>query len=385
MNTVTLTSLREEFLLDPSIIYLNHGSFGATPRPGFESYQRWQRELENQPCLYFRKVHELLEHSRTILANFLGTTCTNLAYVTNATTGINIVAHSMKLKPGDEVLSTDHEYGALDRTWQFLSKKQGFKYVNQPIPLPVASSEDVIGELWKGVTNRTRIIFLSHVTSPTALIFPIQEICKKAREQGIMTVIDGAHAPGQVPLNLDEIGADFYSGNLHKWLCAPKGTGFLFARQEVQHLIEPLVVSWGWMDPYSGSTPLIDFVEQQGTRDLSSFLAVPDAIQFFNDHNWDLVRENCYHLLHDTILEISDRFGLMPSSTLTRDWISQMGCAPIPEHVDCAELHCRLYDEYSIEIPVSNWKSHKALRISIQGYNSIADTQALIDALKVLI
>jgi len=203
MNTVTLTSLREEFLLDPSIIYLNHGSFGATPRPVFESYQRWQRELENQPCLYFRKVHELLEHSRTILANFLGTTCTNLAYVTNATTGINIVAHSMKLKPGDEVLSTDHEYGALDRTWQFLSKKQGFKYVNQPIPLPVASSEDVIGELWKGVTNRTRIIFLSHVTSPTALIFPIQEICKKAREQGIMTVIDGAHAPGQVPLNLD--------------------------------------------------------------------------------------------------------------------------------------------------------------------------------------
>jgi isopenicillin-N epimerase len=155
MNTVTLTSLREEFLLDPSIIYLNHGSFGATPRPVFESYQRWQRELENQPCLYFRKVHELLEHSRTILANFLGTTCTNLAYVTNATTGINIVAHSMKLKPGDEVLSTDHEYGALDRTWQFLSKKQGFKYVNQPIPLPVASSEDVIGELRKGVTNRT--------------------------------------------------------------------------------------------------------------------------------------------------------------------------------------------------------------------------------------
>lgn len=385
MNRLTLTTLREEFLLDPNIIYLNHGSFGATPRLVFDSYQRWQRELENQPCIYFRRAHELLEQSRTQLANFLGTTHSNLAYVTNATTGINVVAHSLKLKPGDEVLSTNHEYGSLDRTWQYLSQKQGFVYINKAIPLPVYTKEDFVNTFWDGVTNRTRVIYLSHITSPTALVFPVQEICKKAREQGIITVIDGAHAPGQIPISLDDLGADFYSGNLHKWLCAPKGAGFLFVRPEMQSLIEPLVVSWGWRQNYSDSTPLVDFVEQQGTRDLAAFLAVPDAIQFYNDHEWETVRDNCHTLLVETAYRISNLFDLPLVSNLYADWVSQMGCAPIPAQIDCAELHRKLLDEHSIEIPVVNWNGHKMFRISIQGYNTAADIQSLIEAIKVLI
>lgn len=385
MNTDTYTTLHDEFLLDPNVIYLNHGSFGATPRPVFESYQRWQRELENQPCKFFGRAHELLEHSREILADYIGTQKDNLAYVTNATTGINIAAHSIKLHPGDEVLSTNHEYGALDRTWQYLARKIGFRYINQPIPLPITSAQDLIDTLWSGVTSRTRVIYISHITSPTAFILPVARICQKAREQGIITVVDGAHAPGQVAINLDQLGADFYSGNLHKWLCAPKGTAFLYTRPELQKMIEPLIVSWGWNLDYTGSNPLVDFVEMQGTRDYSPFLAVPDAIQFYKDHHWDDVRQACHTLLKDTIAAISTHFGLPPLTELTTEWFSQMGCAPLPEDVDAAMLRKGLQDLYSIEIPVINWNSHKMVRISIQAYNSISDTQTLIHALKTLI
>ena len=233
-----MQSLRSEFLLDPDIIFLNHGSFGATPRPVFESYQRWQRVLEREPVDFLgRKATELLRESRTVLADYLGAQVDNLVYVTNATTGINIVAHSLDLNPGDEVLSTDHEYGAMDRTWRFLSRKRGFKYVNYTISIPVTSQDEFVQQFWAQVTPATRVIYLSHITSPTAMILPIEAITQRAREAGILTVIDGAHAPGQIPLSLDAIGADFYVGNLHKWLCAPKGSAFLYARPEVQALI----------------------------------------------------------------------------------------------------------------------------------------------------
>ncbi len=271
-------SLRDEFLLDPDVIYLNHGSFGATPRPVFDSYQRWQRELERQPTEFLgRRAGILLEQSRTVLAEYLGTSSANLAYVTNATTGLNAAARSLALGPGDEVLASDHEYGALDRTWRFLAQKQGFQYINQPIPLPVTTPEAFVEALWQGVTPRTRVIFISHITSPTALIFPVEAVCQRARAQGILTVIDGAHVPGHLPLNLDALGADYYSGNLHKWLCAPKGAGFLYARSERMHTIEPLVVSWGYKSEQPGPSPLVDYIEWQGTRDISAFFTVPDA------------------------------------------------------------------------------------------------------------
>src|SRR5574340_575478 len=239
------SSMKELFLLDPDIIFLNHGSFGACPRPVFESYQRWQLELERQPIEFLgRRANDLLADSRSVLAQYLGTLRDNLVYVANDTTGVNIVARGLELGPGDEVLASDHEYGALDRTWRFLSQKFGFRYLNQPVSMPLRSADEFIEDFWRGVTNRTRVIFPSHITSPTAVIFPVKEICARARQSGILTVIDGAHAPGQIDLALDDLGADFYTGNLHKWLCAPKGAGFLYARPEVQHLALPLVISW---------------------------------------------------------------------------------------------------------------------------------------------
>ncbi len=386
MNPITTQSLRNDFLLEPQVIYLNHGSFGATPAPVFERYQYWQRELERQPTEFIgRRANQLLEQSRQVLADYLGTHSNQLAYVTNATAGLNIVARSLPLKAGDEVLSTNHEYGALDRTWQYLAKLNGFKYINQPIPVPVSTQEAFLEDLWAGVTPRTRVIFLSQITSPTALIFPVQEVCRRAREQGILTVIDGAHVPGQIPLNLDELGADFYSGNLHKWLCAPKGAAFLYTRPEVMNLIEPLIVSWGYQSDNTGSNRLVDFVEMQGTRDLSAFLSVPDAIAFQKSHDWNTVRESCHQLAAQTVREIASLSGQPPLSPLTQEWFGQMASAPLPEQVNPLDIHNQLYETFHIEIPVLEWNGHKLVRCSFQAYNTPEDAQALILGLKQLL
>lgn len=383
MQTYPTTSLKEEFLLDPEIIYLNHGSFGATPRPVFESYQRWQRELEFQPTEFLnRRATSLLQHSREVLAEYLNTGSHNLTYVTNATTGLNVIARGLALGPGDEVLATDHEYGALDRTFRFLARKQGFKYINQPIRMPVTTVEAFMEDLWRGVTPNTRVIFISHITSPTALIFPVADVCRRARAQGILTIIDGAHVPGHIPLDLDELGADYYSGNLHKWLCAPKGAAFLYARPERLVEIEPLVISWGYESDTPGPSPLVDYVEWQGTRDISAFLTVPDAIAYQRERNWDAVRTRCHALTEDTVRRICAVTGQSALSPISAEWFGQMASAPLPPTVDAAELKVKLYDGYRIEIPILAWNGFKVARVSFQGYNDQADADALVEAIK---
>jgi isopenicillin-N epimerase len=232
--------LKSLFLLDESVTYLNHGSFGACPRPVFAAYQQWQLHLERQPVLFlYRRVDELLRESRARLGAYLGADADDLVYFLNPTTAVNMVARSLAsphtgfLQPGDEVLTTDHEYGAIDRTWRFICERTGACYVRQPIPLPATTQEALADRFWSGVNERTRVVFISHITSPTALIFPVAEICWRARRAGLLTIVDGAHAPGQIELDLSEVGADLYTGACHKWLCAPKGTAFLYARREV--------------------------------------------------------------------------------------------------------------------------------------------------------
>jgi isopenicillin-N epimerase len=211
-----MSTLKQQFMLDPLVTFLNHGSFGATPKPVFKEYQRWQRELENQPVEFLgRRITELMANSRSALGDYLGTHADNLVYTQNVTISLNIVARSLRLGPDDEVLTTDHEYGAMDRTWRFLSKEHGFRYINRHIEVPLTAEENFVEDFWGGVTKNTRVIFLSHISSPTAIIFPIKEIIRRARAAGIITVIDGAHVPGQLPLQLDLLGADFYGGNLH--------------------------------------------------------------------------------------------------------------------------------------------------------------------------
>jgi len=379
-------NLRRSFLLDPSVIFLNHGSFGATPRPVFRAYQRWQRELERQPVEFLgRRFRNLMTAARTALGEYLGTATDNLVYTTNVTVSLNIVARSLDLKPGDEVLSTDHEYGALDRTWRFLAKERGFRYINQPIPVPFTTTEACVEALWQGVTPRTRVIFISHITSPTALLFPVEAVVRRARAQGILTVIDGAHAPGQIPLRLDELGADFYGGNLHKWLCAPKGAGFLYARPEVQHLLKPLVVSWGYEAEVPGPSKFVDHQEWTGTRDIAAFLSVPAAIGFQRDHDWEKVRRACSELAREAQERICALAPLRPPISEFGNEGNQRGlqmiAAPLPDTVDIAALKTRLYEEYRIEVPLIQWNGRKLVRVSIQGYNTRRDVDALVNAL----
>ena len=380
-----MLNLKKQFLLDPSIVFLNHGSFGATPKPVFREYQRWQRELERQPVEFLdRRFVERMAEARATLAEYLGTTRDNLVYVTNATVGVNIVARSLDLSPGDEVLTTDHEYGACDRTWSFLAEKRGFTYRKQAIPIPVESTRAFVEQLWQGVTPRTKVIYLSHITSPTAIIFPVADVCHRARRQGILTVIDGAHAPGQVSLSLDEIGADFYTGNLHKWLAAPKGAGFLFARPEVQCLLEPLVVSWGYRSDKPGPSQFVDHHQWWGTRDIAAFLTVPAAIRFQAEHDWDKVRATCHSLAVDAETRIRSGTGL-PSLYQDDSWFGQMFTAQLPIDADIIALKKNLYDNYHIEVPLVAWNGYKLIRVSVQGYNTWRDVARLLTALQSLL
>ena len=379
-------NLKQYFLLDPPVTFLNHGSFGATPKPVFHEYQRWQRELENQPVEFLgRRFTGLMAEARAVLGNYLGTHADNLVYAQNVTIALNIVAHSLELGAGDEVLSTDHEYGALDRTWRFLAKERGFTYINQPVSL--VSKKDFVESFWSGVTPKTRVVFLSHITSPTALIFPVEEIIERAHAAGIITIIDGAHVPGQIPLNLDSLGADFYGGNLHKWLCAPKGAGFLYARPEMQHLLKPLVVSWGYESETPGSSTFVDHHQWWGTRDIAAFLTVPAAIEFQKQHNWDEVRMACHELLMDAQTRLSHLTGLAPlrASHPADNWSAQFTSVPLPADSDLAALKARLYDEYRVEVPLVAWKDKKLLRVSIQGYNTKKDVNRLLLALSKLL
>lgn len=383
-----MDNLKNYFSLDPEIHFLNHGSFGACPIPVFEAYQEWQRQLERQPVLFLgRQFDALLSESRTRLGEYLNAAAANLVYIPNATHGVNIIARSLRFQPGDEILTTNHEYGACDYTWEFICQKNGAVYIHQPIPLPARSSEEILELFWQGVTSRTKVIFLSHITSPTALCLPVEEICTRARQSGILTLIDGAHAPGQIPLSLDSLGADFYTGNCHKWMLCPKGAGFLYARPEVQSLIEPLIVSWGFH-----STPqttlgsrFIDYLQWTGTKDPSAYLAVPAAIHFQQDHHWDEVRRACHTLLQSTIQRICTLFSLQSAYPLESDLYHQMGIAPLPAHADLAALSSRLYDEFNVEVPLIDWNGQKFVRISVQAYNSQADLDALYQGLDTVV
>ena len=382
-----MSFLKEYFLLDPDIVFLNHGSFGATPKPVFETYQNWQLRLERQPVLFLgRELDALLRESRIALGEYINADADDLVYVPNATHGVNIVAHSLQLNPGDEILTSNHEYGACDHTWDFICSKTGAKYVHQSIPLPVNSEEEIVEQFWQAVTPRTKAIYVSHITSSTALRLPVEKICQRARDTGILSIIDAAHSPGQIPVDLQLLGADILFGNCHKWMLAPKGAAFLYVRRDIQSLINPLIVSWGTNptpDIATGSR-FIDILQWTGTKDPAAALTVPTAIQFMKDHDWDNVRCQCHMLLRQAIERICDLTNFPPLYPLDSNFYSQMGIAPLPKS-DLTILKSRLYDEYKIEVPLTQWQDRHFIRISIQGYNTQGDIDTLVEALKVLL
>ena len=381
---ISSNELKEQFLLDPEVVFLNHGSFGACPRPVFEKYQEWQRRLEWQPVQFLGvELDQLLLQSRQVLADYLHSQANNLVYIPNATHGVNIIARSILLKPGDEILTTDQEYGACNYAWDFVSQKTGATYKQQAIQLPVSSEEEIVGQFWQGVTPKTKVIFISHIASPTSLTFPIQMICQRARQAGILSVVDGAHAPGQSDLDLTALQADFYTGNCHKWMLSPKGAGFLYALPDVQHMIEPLIVSWGYPSRSTTprETPFIDLLQWTGTKDPAAALSVPAAIEFMRLNHWGDVRRECHDLLRSALELTGEWSGFEPLYPLDSTLYHQMGTLPIPQVRDILELKARLYDGYKIEIPCMEWNGRHYVRLSVQGYNSEDDIAKLVRSL----
>lgn len=380
-------SLREHFLLDPGLTFLNHGSFGACPREVLEAQWRRQLEMERNPVDFLgRRSAELLFDARSVLAAELGARAEDLVFLPNATTGVNMVAQSLALLPGDEVLATDLEYGACEAAWERMCAKHGAHYRRVTIPLPFNTGQ-FVERMMAAVTPRTRLIFASHITSTTALILPVADLCAAARARGILTLIDGAHAPGQIALSLEAIGADFYVGNCHKWLCAPKGSGFLHAAPSRQDCLDASVISWGYaghagghtgFEAYLGRTPFEQRLQWQGTRDLSAWLAVPEAIAFLHRHRWAEVRTRCHQLAARALAAISERYGL-PAIARDDHW-AQMVAIPVPV-TEPERLRAALFHQHRIEVPVTSHAGQVFVRLSVQGYNTEEDVSRLVGAL----
>jgi isopenicillin-N epimerase len=350
MPAPSAAELRHEFLLDPGVAFLNHGSFGACPRPVFERYQAWQRELEHEPVDFLaRRLPELLDDARGALAGYLGCHAESLAFVPNATTGVNLAARSLDLRAGDEVLATGLEYGACDLAWEWVCRRAGAHYVRVPIPLPLRDSTELIDALFARTSERTRAVFVSHVTSTTALVLPADEILDRARSLGVVTIVDGAHAPAQVPLNLGELGADFYSGNAHKWLCGPKGAGFLHVRPEHRERVDAAIVSWGYTEGRPFSQP---------------------------ERDWDDVRDRCRRLLREARRELCD---LLQTEALAPDaMLGQMATVKLPR--PAPNLSERLFTRHRVEIPVGG-DQDDLLRLSVAAYTTREDIDRLLSAL----
>ena len=371
------------FLLDPDITFLNHGSYGACSKPVFKEYQDWQQKLENQPVQFMtNQVYSAMEKSRESMSQFVECDEEELVFFQNPTTAVTNVIYNLDLKPGDEVLMSNHEYGALVRAWKMWGKKTGVKIIQQDISMPVTTEENFIEDFWTGVTDQTKVIFLSHITSSTALIFPIEKIIKLAKEQNILTIIDGAHVPAHIPLNIHELGCDFYTGACHKWLCAPKGSSFLFVKKEHQDWVKPVVVSWGKDGDDPSPSEFIQNFQWQGTRDMSAFLTIPTAINFYIKEIRPY-QESCKKIIQDTYSEFPSVLNTEPISA-GREWLAQLVAHPLPKNIP-SNLKKRLWKEYQIEIPVFEWSGQEFVRVSIQVYNTQKDVDLLMSALRSLI
>ena len=360
--------MRDGFLLDPDVTYLNHGGYGACPRAVFDEYQRWQRELEREPTDFLARrlgpwfwestEPSLIDDARAALAAFVGARARDLVFVPNATAALNAVIRSLRVRPEEEILTTKHEYGAIVRTLAFIRAN-----------VVLCEPDEIVSH----IGLRTRAILVSHITSPTALRLPVEEVCEAARDAGVLSIVDGAHAPGQIPLDIEAVGADVYAGNCHKWLCAPKGSGFLWARREHQEWIEPLVISWGYREEAS-------FGERhgwQGTNDPAAYLSVPRAIELHA--TFDLAAS----------LALADhaeaRLAELKLERLVGEPALLMRAMELPRRVDPARLWRRLWEEHRVEVPVYDWREHPLLRVSIGPYNDEEDVERLVTALAELL
>ena len=378
---------RSQWDFSPGMTYLNHGSFGPSPRVVREARQRWAEELEHNPMEFFvRRQEALLDEAACELGQFLRCRPENLAFVPNATVAMNIVAENTRLESGDEVLLNDHEYGAVIRIWGSHCQRVGAKTVLARLPMGEATASDRVDAIFNRVTPRTKMIVVSHVTSPTALILPVEEVCRRAKPLGIPVCIDGPHAIAMRPLALDQLGCDFYCASLHKWLAAPFGSGFLYSKPKHRSGLKPSIISWG--RSLSGrESRWVDEFHWTGTSDPAPYLAAPEAIRFLQSVGLDRFRDQCHTLARYAGQQLSERCGAIP---LARDdEFGTMLTLELPRLVRVVQppgtphpVQWQLATEFGIEIPIVEWQDRLHIRVSCHLYNSPEQIDRLVEVLE---
>ena len=385
---------RSLWFLDPAIIFLNHGSFGACPKGVLKFQTALRMRLEREPVQFLvREFEPLLDKARAGLAKFVGAKADNLVFVPNATSGINTVLRSLRFAKDDELLVTDHEYNACRNALDFIAARAGARIVVAPVPFPLHSLDQIVEPVLDRVTRRTRIALVDHVTSQTGLVFPIGRIVGELEKRGVPTLVDGAHAPGMVPLNLNRLGASYYTGNCHKWVCAPKGAGFLHVRPDRQEEIRPLVISHGANSARTDRSRFLIEFGWTGTWDPAAMLSVPEAIRFMGSllsGGWPVLMERNRQLALAGRKLVCDALGIeLPAPDAL---IGTLASIPLSPGRDASPPKSPLYldrlqeilrRERRIEVPIIPWPNPPAriLRISAQLYNSLSDYEALAEAL----
>jgi isopenicillin-N epimerase len=372
-----LANIRSQWMLRPDITFLNHGSFGAVPRKVFESQTQWRQRIEAEPVeLLGRRGVELLDEAKHPLAQLLRMSIDDFGLVTNATEGINAVLRALprERRDGrDELLTTTHVYNAVRKAMQFVAQRDGMSYREIHVPLPVSSADDIADYVIGGLSDRTRLLVIDHVTSPTALIFPVKQIAAECARRGIDVLIDGAHAPGMLGLDVPGIGATYSAANLHKWCCAPKGSGFLWVRRDRQKDVHPLIISHHLGEGFKAE------FGWQGTRDVSAWLTIPAALQFMNELGWEPVRSHNHALATWANTMLSSRLKLANLSPLDGRLLGSMASLPLPpplhtmSEAQIMQVQRKVYDEFRVEMPLMLWQENFYFRVSCQVYTTAQD------------
>jgi isopenicillin-N epimerase len=376
---------RDEWGIRTDTTYLNHGSFGPTPREVRRCQLEWQARMTSQPMDFFvRQFEPAWLESRKRLAAFLGTAPENLVFVENSTAGMNVVAATFQLQPGDEILLTNHEYGAVQRIWRRACQTAGAaEPVIAMLPRNFETAQQVVDAIFSAATDRTRLVVVSHITSPTAIILPVQQICDEARRRGIAVCVDGPHAPAQVRVALEELSSDFYTASLHKWVSAPLGSGFLYVAPQWQDRVRTPILSWGRVAPTKPAAWWEEFV-WTGTRDSSAYLAAPAAIELLERVDLVKFRARTHFLARYARQRLVKLIGAEPHVPDSEEWYGSMASVPLPPG-DARALQNELWQKHRIEVPVVDHNGERSIRVSCHLYNDRSDVDVLVDALSALL
>jgi isopenicillin-N epimerase len=369
-----------EFNVRTDSVYLNHGSFGIALNCVRYKRNYFTQRLDEQPMDFFiRQLEPLIADAKQTLAEFVGTESGNLIFVDNATYGMNVVANSIQLEPGDEILITDHTYGAVGRIWERACQRHGATLVIVKLPEKFESQQQIVDCIVSGVTTQTKLAVVSHITSATALIMPLPEICDSLSQRGVMICVDGPHAPLQVEFSINGLNCDFYCASCHKWLCAPLGSGFLYVNPKHHETIVPPIQSWGRLKPAVVEKWHEEFV-WKGTKDPAVFLAIPTAINYFRDLGFETARRRMHYLAEQTELKLLEMWGTEPIAKRSEGWYGSMAQVPLPAG-DWSKLQRQLWEESSIEVPVWNFNERWFIRVSCHLYNSMTQIETLCNSL----